>query len=363
MICKSCGQGEPVVEFRTFVDHGTARTYTKCRSCERDDAKARRLGKLVSPTKQPVVKPDKESDALRKELETLRAIHPTSPATIESAKATDGSVIACMVASDWHVEESVEASKVHGINEYNLGIAKERAYAFFRNGLRLTDIFAQSSKLDTIYLMILGDTFSNYIHEELRETNLLGPAEAANYALELLNDGINFLLSKSKYNLIIDCIPGNHGRMTQRPRIAHATETSLESFMYQQLAVHYKDDGRVKFRVANSKMLYRQFFKDYTVRLVHGDDVSYGGGVGGVTIPIRKKLAAWDKAVRADLTVMGHFHQFLDGGDFIVNGSLIGYNEYAQAIGASPEEPRQAFFLLHERHGGSKAVVAPIWLD
>jgi hypothetical protein len=82
-----------------------------------------------------------------------------------------------------------------------------------------------------------------------------------------------------------------------------------------------------------------------------------------MTIPIRKKISAWDKAMRADLTVMGHFHQLMDGGDFLVNGSLIGYNEFAQAIGASPEEPRQAFFLVHARNGGQKSLTAPIWLD
>jgi hypothetical protein len=91
--------------------------------------------------------------------------------------------------------------------------------------------------------------------------------------------------------------------------------------------------------------------------------VKFGGGVGGITIPIRKKLAAWNSAIRADLTVMGHFHQLMDGGDFVVNGSLIGYNEFAQAIGASPEEARQAFFLVHARGGGQKSITAPIWLD
>ena len=60
---------------------------------------------------------------------------------------------------------------------------------------------------------------------------------------------------------------------------------------------------------------------------------------------------------------MGHFHQRTDGGDFMVNGSLIGYNEFAQAIGASPEEAQQQFFLVHARGGGQKSLVAPIWLD
>lgn len=301
---------------------------------------------------------------LRDMLGEVEKIHAPGRVTIYAkAPPSTGDAVACALLSDWHVEEPVEAHKVHGINEFNLEVAERRASAFFRHFLRLTDMMARDAKIDRVYLGILGDLFSNYIHEELRESNLLGPAEAANFVLEQLVKGFDFLLKESKYVIDADTIPGNHGRMTLKPRIQQATETSLETFMYQALAMRYRDNPRVNIRVARSKMVYRRYFERFTMRVIHGDDIKFGGGVGGITIPIRKKLAAWDKAHRADLTVMGHFHQLHDGGDFLVNGSLIGYNEFAQAIGASPEEPRQAFFLIHARNGGEKSIVAPIWLD
>jgi hypothetical protein len=34
-----------------------------------------------------------------------------------------------------------------------------------------------------------------------------------------------------------------------------------------------------------------------------------------------------------------------------VNGSLIGYNAYAQSIGASPEEPQQGLNILNKKYG------------
>lgn len=305
----------------------------------------------------------RENDRLKAELDVLKQIKAAPPAIFAPAQHVLGDAVAVMVGSDWHLEESVEAHKVHGLNEYNLAIAEKRAQHFFKNGLRLAQIMARDCKIDTLFLYLGGDFFSNFIHDELRETNNLGPADAANFAMHQLDSGIRFLLRESSFRLDIDAIPGNHGRMTLKPRIQNATETSLESFMYHALAAGFRDEPRVSFRVAQSKMLYRQYFEKFTMRLIHGDDVKFGGGVGGITIPIRKKIAAWDKAARADLTVMGHFHQFLDGGDFLVNGSLIGYNEFAQAIGASPEEARQAFFLIHARNGGQKSIVAPIWLD
>lgn len=367
--CKKCGQCSPVVTFRA---HNTGGLRHTCVSCERDDQKERRANPTPTPPKTfreqaPRMEyvrrvEDKEKLELQKQLDLLKSIHPTAPATIEPAPVMEGDAVAGIIISDCHVEEKVDPLKINGLNEYNLDIAGRRFQALFRNALRLTNLFATASKIDTMYLAILGDTFSNYIHEELQESNFLGPSDAANFAMGLLSDGIKFLLDNSQYRLIIDCVAGNHGRMTRKPRMTNTTEVSLEAFMYQALAAQFRGNSRVEFRVAAGRMLYRKFF-DMTVRLVHGDEISYGGGVGGITIPIRKKIAGWDKAIRADLTLMGHFHQLINGGDFIVNGSLIGYNEYAQTIGASPEEARQGFFVLHSRKGGQLSTMAPIWLD
>lgn len=306
----------------------------------------------------------KENVRLQKTLTVVQGIRAPNRIHIYSKNPhLKEDAVACAIASDWHMEERVDAHTVHGINEYNLEIAAERAKWFFQNFLRLSSVMAQDCKVNRLYLFIGGDLISGYIHEELQEMNYLPPADAANFVLEQLCRGIDFLLKESKFNLEMDCVPGNHGRMTKKPRIQNAIGTSLEAFMYRALARKYEGHPRVSIRVAESKMIYRKFHEKFILRAIHGDDIKFGGGIGGITIPIRKKLAAWDKAQQADLTIMGHFHQRLDGGDFLVNGSLIGYNEFAQAIGASPEEPQQQFFLIHARNGGEKSVVAPIWLN
>ena len=62
----------------------------------------------------------------------------------------------------------------------------------------------------------------------------------------------------------------------------------------------------------------------------------------------------------ADLTVFGHFHQSVSHKDFVCNGSLIGYNAYAERIKAEYEAPQQSFFLIDREHG--KTIEAPIFL-
>ena len=144
-------------------------------------------------------------------------------------------------------------------------------------------------------------------------------------------------------------------------RIHHATEqgNSLEVYMYHNLALHFAGEKRVRFIIAEGYHTYVDVY-GYTVRLHHGHNLRYGGGVGGIFIPVNKAIAQWNKGRRADLDVFGHFHQFKDGGNFICNGSLIGYNAFALSIKADYEKPQQAFFLIDKKRG--KSIVAPIWL-
>lgn len=271
--------------------------------------------------------------------------------------------IACALASDWHVEEVVIKEAVHGLNEYNPDIARARGQRFFQNLLKLTDIIARDSKVTTIWLGLLGDFFSGHIHEELMASTAMAPGDAAQLAKEIICSGIDFLLRESSYIIEGDCIPGNHGRMTKQIWFSDPTGTSLETFMYRAISDRYCANPRVRLRVADHAMVYRKFFERFNMRLIHGYEMKFGGGVGGITIPVRKALAQWNIAMPAKLTCFGHFHQRIDGGDFLGNGSMIGYNTYAENIRAAFEEPVQSFFMIHARHGGEKSVCAPIWLD
>ena len=67
--------------------------------------------------------------------------------------------------------------------------------------------------------------------------------------------------------------------------------------------------------------------------------------------PTYTSIDDWNKAKRADLDVFGHFHQLRDGGNFICNGSLIGYNAYAMSIKAHFEPPKQTLFLMDKKRG------------
>lgn len=271
--------------------------------------------------------------------------------------------IVVAMASDWHIEEPVEKASVHGRNEYNLEIARSRAQHYFKNLLKLADKEARDSIVRKIVIDLIGDFFSGWIHEELIANTLLAPGDAMLFARELLITGIEFLLRESTYELDFNCVPGNHGRMTKQMHFGDPTGTSLESVMYATLADRFHGNPRVRFNNPGQAMLYVKYFENFVVRIIHGYEVKYGGGVGGVTIPLNKAIAQWDILQRADVTEYGHFHQFLPGARSIGNGSLIGYNLFAQAIKAGFEEAMQALYIIHARNGGTRAGTFPIWLD
>ena len=90
-------------------------------------------------------------------------------------------------------------------------------------------------------------------------------------------------------------------------------------------------------------------------------DRHHGGGIGGVSIPAYKKISQWQRAKYADLDIFGHLHQMKDGGNFLLNGSMIGYNAFAVRIGADYEQPKQTFVLINKKRG--KTLVCPITFE
>lgn len=287
---------------------------------------------------------ERERDALV-EMQDYKPIeiHPKRP-------SGDSESVVVVLASDWHVEENVELAAVNGLNEYNLGIARKRATQFFQGALRLVQIFQKDTKIDTMVLALLGDFISGSIHEDIAENANLGATKALIFAEELIISGIEFLLANSKLNLIVPCHSGNHGRATKEQRHATENENSFEYYMYHVVAKHFAGNKRVKFLISESYVSYLPIY-NYVVRFHHGHGMKYGGGVGGLFIPAYKAVSRWNDGRRADLDCFGHFHQFRDGGSFVCNGSMIGYNAYAVSKGISFEVPKQVMFVIEKTRG------------
>ena len=295
------------------------------------------------------------------QLEAMRVVGNENSYTIPKPKGkTDSAVTAVAVLSDWHIAETVHADNVNGLNEFNIKVAQERAEKCFQNIVRLVTLFQKESKLDTLILALLGDFINGQLREEAMENNSLRPMDEMLKARDLLRAGIQYLLDNTNVNLVLPCHSGNHARVTKKIHWSTEAGNSLEYAMYHVLARDFDGNKRVKFIIPTSYLSYVTV-NGYTIRFHHGHAMKYGGGIGGITISVNKAIAQWQKSKRADLDVFGHFHTMKDGGNFVCNGSLIGYNEFAVTIKADFEKPKQVFFLVdHKRR--EKTVTAPVFL-
>lgn len=264
-----------------------------------------------------------------------------------------------LLCSDWHVEEPVDPKKVNGLNEYNLDIAARcieklaRAYA---------DMISDSPRFDcrTGVVWLGGDLMSGAIHPELLEANELSPQEAQLWLLDRLERMLRTIAELTKLErIVVPCNSGNHGRATEKQRVSTREANSNEMVVYQTLARLFRSDSRFEFVIADGEWVELDVL-GFTHAFTHGDSFNYGGGVGGISIPIRRGIARQFQGRKIHQVCMGHFHTRQDFGDIQINGSMIGYGPYSQRIHAAPEPRQQSWFMIDSERG--KCLSAPIWL-
>lgn len=295
----------------------------------------------------------RENEGLRKSIENAKGIqsHSNKHAIPRIASNSKGSVTPIILASDWHMEEEVKKSTVNSLNEYNLKIAEKRAHEFFQNAARLIEKERYSSKVDTIVLALLGDFISGNIHDVLLPICRLQPMDAILFAQEIIISGIEFLEKETKCRIILPCTVGNHSRITPKVWVATENGYSLEFLMYNSIATYFKNKENIQFHISGGQHQYLKLYGK-TLRFQHGTHFKYNGGIGGFTVSVNRSIMRTQKFIPAFYDFFGHLH-FMEHkmGQFLANGSLIGYNTYALAHAFDYQRPMQAFGLLDEKRG------------
>ena len=291
------------------------------------------------------------SEILRveKELEAIQSVSKLETYTIKSSGIENEKSEATTISlfSDLHGEEEVKPSQVNGVNKFNLEIAKESTDKFFRVVAQLIKVHQKEYEIKNHICALLGDFISGSIHDDLKEGNKIQPTEAIWLVGGWILSGLKYLRSECPdVNLIIPCSMGNHSRITEKQRVQTEYGNSLELLLYNRIAEYFENDDNVKVIVTDAYFTYVEVYGK-TLAFSHGHAVRYIGGVGGLTIPMNKAIAQWDKTKRADYYFSGHFHEFCVGTNFIVNGSVIGHNPYGVKIKAAFQRPTQTFCLLN----------------
>jgi hypothetical protein len=256
--------------------------------------------------------------------------------------------------SDLHWGEVVEPSQLDGANEFNLRIAHNRLDHTVNTAVHLLRLLDPKMRYPGIVVPLGGDMISGDIHEELADTNELPSIPTVLDLHDALAPALTFLAEKFG-NVFVPCVAGNHGRTSHKPRHKNRARTSFDWMLYQFLVRTLGDDERITFFVPEATDA-RYKVMGVTYNLTHGDQFKAGDSIIGPIGPLMRgnqKKTAKQASLKKPYDVMlaGHWHQYIHLQRMIVNGSLKGYDEYADSWNFMVEAPQQALWVTHPRYG------------
>lgn len=288
-------------------------------------------------------------------VEKIEDLDPSPPKWLSPGRRQKGrKAITASILSDSHFDEVVRLEEVGGVNLYNREIATMRLERYFRNHITLTRDYLSGVTYEGAVFMLGGDMFSGAIHEELAETNEDTMLGSLLYWSEMLAAGIE-MFAEEYGKVHVPVVVGNHGRSTRKPRMKLRARDNYDWFLGHLLAREFKNDKRVTFDIPEAADCMVPIY-GVNHLLTHGDQFRGGSGIAGIWSPIsrgdarkRQRQSAVDQPY--DVMVMGHWHQLVWGGQFIVNGSSKGFDEYAFISNFSYEVPQQALWLVTPENG------------
>lgn len=274
---------------------------------------------------------------------------PVRPSKVKRSRGRN-QVAATAFLSDTHFDESVGLAETGGVNQYSRKIAEQRLERFAEKTIVVAKDLMKGFDVVHLDLPFGGDIVSGNIHEELARTNQAEIMDTVQHWSEKLAQLV-VTLSKEFPTVFVPCVVGNHGRNTRKPRHKGRIQDNFDWLIYCWVQDKVKASGarNVTFDIGQSTdVLWETMGHKYL--LTHGDQASGGSGWGGIFSPImrlhEKKLKAYaGRGQTFDYLIMGHWHQFIDAGSVVVNGSLKGYDEFAHNLNFRPEPAQQAFWL------------------
>lgn len=259
-----------------------------------------------------------------------------------------------LFGSDWHWGEVVNPSEIGGVNEYNIKIARARLRTLIDTTIALLTKHMVNPQYPGIIFSLGGDMVSGNIHEELCETNDMPIMPVV---LDLVDHLVAAILQlKAVFGKVfLPCVAGNHGRLHKKPRAKESNFSSYDWLIYQMLDRHFADDPDVTFFIPDGPDALISVY-GHRYLITHGNQFRGGDGMIGPLGPIsrgdhKKRSRNAQIGQEYDTLVIGHFHQLLQMRRIIMNGSLIGYNEYAHINNFGYEPPQQALWITHPERG------------
>ena len=282
--------------------------------------------------------------------------------SIEENTSIPNEATAIIQVSDGHFGKIIIPSTVNGLNEYNPSIAETRMETLGENTIKLIRKERHDSVIDNLVIILGGDFIENsQLHEHSEMTTAMSPMEETLFARKLLTKFIKTVCEYGDFRkVMVVCNRGNHPRTTKKMIASVDYRMNYETILYQILKQDFNDSS-FSWHIPDSEIAEFSVYGK-AMRSFHGHSIKFGGGIGGLTIPLNKYILRMDQINKMYYNFMGHYHNYsFPTSKCTLNGSVCGIDPYAFSLGCEYQPAIQSFQLIDKKRG--MTIKAPIFCD
>jgi predicted phosphodiesterase len=258
-----------------------------------------------------------------------------------------------LVLSDLHIgKKNVFFDPVENANveTYNEDIMWKQGERLINSIYKINDILLPSYMFEKLHIFCAGDILDNHmIYPGQAFSVNLDVGKQIWVAVKLFVEMIDKLLVIFK-NIEIDAIPGNHGRMSERPMDIPVSS----NFDYQVMKIidtWYRKEPRVIINAPESWYMVAEI-KGWKYFIHHGNTV-----YSWMSLPyygIVRQSKARRLELQYDIEVIGHFHTRMEIPTSsktytLVNGSWISKDTFGWKKFGALSKPEQYFFGISNK--------------
>jgi len=273
----------------------------------------------------------------------------------DKEKVKDSEEELVLLLSDLHAGEVVIKEELNGLNEYNFDICTYRL-KYLADSIRdIVKNKLRGYKFRKLNIFGLGDFVSGTIHEELvasSEGTIVESTINLAYVLAQMILELSVDFEEIKFTGIV----GNHGRLTKQVQYK-SRYVNWDYICYQLLSMFLANQKNVTFNIPKSFWTL-ETVNNFNFLLIHGDNIRSNlgipwYGIRKVVSNLKELLESKDQ--RFHYVTLGHFHNLglLDGvkGETMINGSVIGGNEFSIGAMFTSSQACQLFCGVHHKKG------------
>lgn len=290
----------------------------------------------------------RNEDLIEKLCNAIETVKPL-PKVVYKKNNDSKEVTVVSLLGDWHYGENINERSVEGFNSFSVDIAVQRVNTYMAKLLDWVKLHRNNYTVKEWVVLVLGDTISGSIHQELLETNAMPCSLQSIGAGNLLADAIKQGAPHFE-KVRIECVTSdNHGRLSKKP-ISKRSGMDNWSYVVGYVAKQaLRDHKNVEFNLHD---MYETVVKIQNKKylITHGDGIPCAGQIpfAGIQNKISREAVArmhMDDSVKFDSMVLGHFHQPAMMPNWIMNGSLSATSEYDHKAARHCPACQVAFFV------------------